>query len=131
MSIAPNSRDGLCYAGTVPFHSSMPFEVRKAPYLMVTRRPSGKTEVSASSGAPYAPGSIVKLVIDGKYYRLFFKADVAWAKDDTMDNTILAALKKAKTIELVSTILPNNIVTDNYSPEGFNQALQHLRVVCP
>ena len=122
----------LCYAGAEPTSSKGTITKRDSqPYLMITRRTSGKIEVSMSSGYAYMQNSKTDLAIDGKTYRLFFRGNVAWAKGDMEDKVIIEALKKATDIQVRGVSQEGATSVDYYSSNGFAGALARVRKLCP
>jgi hypothetical protein len=121
----------LCYAGTGPISSEGTFKDREQAYLTVTRRTSGKLEISTSSGYEYKKSSKVELVAGKKTYRLFFKGDTAWARSDADDKAIIAAIKTGEKIGVRGLSKKNLTSIDTYSAEGFNAALKRVRDLCP
>jgi uncharacterized protein YfiM (DUF2279 family) len=132
MVASPGKSSMLCYAGAEPTSSKGTIEERSAaPYLMITRRTSGKIEVSMSSGYAYKHKSKAELAIDGKTYRMFFKDNVAWTRSDKEDKVIIEALKKAKHIEVRGMSDTGSTSVDTYSGDGFTAALARIRKLCP
>jgi hypothetical protein len=126
------SPDMLCYAGASPLKSGGTMGKRTGrPYLMVTRRTSGKMEVSASAGYPFMQGSKVELAVDDDTYDLFYKDGVAWARGDTEDMNIIEALKAAEDIELRAVSQAGLTSVDDYPSHGFALAAARLRQLCP
>ena len=83
---------------TVNSRDGQPVSVRRGDILLfVTFRPgSGGGEVSFSGGYPFAPGSTVKVNIDGQIYDLFSDGEWAWPATPEDDAALLAALKKGR-----------------------------------
>ncbi len=122
----------LCYTGSVPVKSTGLTAGRPGkPYLMATRRPSGKIEISASAGYPFLQGGRVELMVDKKAYGLFFTSDVAWAENDAEDREIVEAMKTADTVELLGISQARQTSTDIYSATGFDNAVIRIRELCP
>ena len=125
-------KDMLCYAGASPQESEGSIGARESkPYLMVTRRPSGKLEVSASAGYRFMPGSKVELAIDDDTHSLFYKTSVAWARGDVGDRDIIESMKEADNIELRAVSDGGLTSVDYYPSEGFAEAVTHVRELCP
>jgi len=121
----------LCYAGASP--ASSKGSIRKSdrrPYFMVTKRPSGKIEISASSDYPYMFGSKVELAAGGKAYSLFFKDAVAWARNDADDKAIIGAMKVGQDIEVRGVSQAGTTSIDAYSSRGFAEALMRVKKLC-
>jgi hypothetical protein len=124
--------DMLCYAGASPLRSEGTLTRRAGKaYMMVTRRKSGKIEISASAGYPYMGGSKVELAVDDDTYDLFYKGATAWARNDGDDAAIIEAMKSADNIELRGASQEGLTSIDHYPPHGFAQAIQRIRELCP
>ena len=124
--------DMLCYAGATPAAREGTAEKRAAAaYLMVTRRQSGKIEVSASPGYTFMPGSKVELAIDDDSYSLFSKGSVAWARSDEDDRNIVESLMDAEDIEVRGLSQAGLTSVDHYPPQGFAGAIARIRELCP
>jgi hypothetical protein len=122
----------LCYAGASPSESEGSFDRREsAPYLMATRRNSGKIEISASSGYPYMLGSKTELAVDDDTYDLFYKGAVAWARTDEEDRDIVEAMEDADDIQLRGLSRRDLTSVDHYSSSGFAEAIERIRELCP
>jgi hypothetical protein len=135
MVLSAGKKDMLCYAGSAPVSNSGSIGKREgSPYLMATRRLSGKIEISASAGYDFMPGSKVEIAIDDKAYELFFEKSVAWANDDAEDRAIIDALQNAEdddTIEVRGVSKAGLTSIDTYSPNGFAMAVARIRELCP
>lgn len=128
----PGKPDMLCYAGATPIERAGTMENRASkPYLLATRRNSGKIELSASSGFAYMPGSKVELALDDETYSLFYKGSVGWARDDEDDMDIVEGLKDADHIELRGLSQDGHTSVDRYTSQGFAQAIERIRELCP
>jgi len=128
---AKSGKNMLCYTGTAPVNSEGSFEKRAQPYLMATRRASGKIEISTSSGYPYKQHSKVEFITESKSHGLFFKNDTAWARNDAEDKAILTEMKKSSVIKIRSTSEAGVASVDTYSTKGFADAISRIKVLCP
>jgi len=131
MTTAKGKPDALCYAQTVPIKSQSAVKDRETPYLMATRRISGKIEISVSAGYAFKKNRKVTLTVDKTPYRLFFHDNVAWAKSDDDDKDIITALKKAHKVEVRATAKSGGTSVDTYSADGFAPALARVKQLCP
>lgn len=124
--------DMLCYAGASPEKSAGSLKERTGrPYLMVTRRASGKMEISASGGYAFKSGSKVELVVGDVPHALFYRDDVAWARAESQDKAIIEAMKTARGIELRGVSQAGLTSLDTYSPQGFSAAIARVKELCP
>lgn len=127
-----NPSNPLCYAVSAPTHVQGSFEgKRNSPYLMVTRRQSGRIEVSASSGYVYKKGTEVGLEIGKEHFSLKPKDSVAWARGDEQDKQMLEALKKLGPIVVHGITAKGATTEDIYSSAGFKEAVARVRELCP
>jgi hypothetical protein len=126
------SRDMICYAGTKPIDSEGTATKRASkPFLMATRRLSGKIEISASAGYVFKTGSKVELAVDGDSYSLFNKGAVAWARSDQDDLDIIEAMEDGEKVQVRGLSQNRRTSVDTYSPTGFAQAIERIRELCP
>jgi hypothetical protein len=124
--------NALCYAVSTPMRSEGSFEgKRTSPYLMATRRQSGKIEISASSGYPYKKDADVELETDSELFVLKPRESIAWALDDEQDKSMLAKLKKLGTAELRGVNDKGQTTVDVYSTAGFEESVARVRELCP
>lgn len=124
--------DNLCYAVSAPVSSKGTLKGRSAePYLMATRRNSGKIEISTTSGYPYIKDSEVDLIVSKKTYTLSFKDKVAWAQGDEEDKAIVKALQKAKKAVVRGVNKQKELSLDTYSLIGFTDAIARVKALCP
>ncbi len=122
----------LCYAGASPLNSSGTLTKRDGrPYLMATRRLSGKIEISVSSGYTYMPASKVELAVDEDTYSLFHKGANGWTHSDSDDAKIVESMKTADTIEVRGVSAEGLTSIDTYPPHGFATAIARIRELCP
>ena len=121
----------LCYAGSNPVQQSGAAPRDTTPYLMVTRRLSGKSEVSASAGYRFMKSGKVQLMVGDQPYRLYFASDIAWAKDSAEDATIVQGLFAAKSVQLMAVSANHQASTDTYSTDGFAEAVARMKALCP
>lgn len=124
--------NALCYAVSSPVHSEGILEGKRTPpYLMATRRQSGKIEISAASGYPYQKGSEVELETRKDIFLLKPSNNVAWAVDDEQDKTMIAALSKPGNVVLRGRNIHGDTMMDTYSTDGFEEAVARVRELCP
>jgi hypothetical protein len=132
VTTAKTNNNGLCYTVSAPVKTEGTFAGKRGtPYLMATRRASGKIEVSASSGYAYGRGSRVELATDKKAFGLKFKNTIAWAHNDVQDNAIVTAMQATDSAEVRGLNDKGKTTVDIYSPIGFSEALARVRELCP
>ncbi|MFC3182019.1 invasion associated locus B family protein [Cypionkella sinensis] len=116
---------------TVNTKDGKPVSVRRGDILLfVTFRPGAKGETSFSGGYPFAPGSTVKLDVDGTSFDLFSDGEWAWPGTSEDDATILAALKKGTTAVLTARSAKGTQTKDSFSLRGFTAAMDEAAKQC-
>lgn len=116
---------------TVNTKDGKPVSVRRGDILLfVTFRPGAKGETSFSGGYPFAPGSTVKLDVDGTSFDLFSDGEWAWPGTAEDDATILAALKKGTTAVLTARSAKGTQTKDSFSLRGFTAAMDEAAKQC-
>ncbi|OYU41267.1 MAG: hypothetical protein CFE33_04250 [Pseudorhodobacter sp. PARRP1] len=116
---------------TVNTKDGKPVSVRRGDILLfVTFRPGAKGETSFSGGYPFAPGSTVKLDVDGTSFDLFADGEWAWPGTSDDDATILAALKKGTTAVLTARSAKGTQTKDSFSLRGFTAAMDEAAKQC-
>lgn len=108
-------------------------QVRRGDILLfVTYRPGAgaKGEVSFTGGYPFAPGSKVKVDIDGKGYEMFADGEWAWPASAEADAALLAAMKKGSNATLTANSSKGTITKDTFSLRGFTAAMNEAETRC-
>jgi len=116
-----NSRDGNVVS------------VRRGDIMMfVTFRPGtgAKGEISFTGGYPFAPGSPVKVEIDGTAFELFSEGEWAWPSSTTDDDALLVALKKGASAVVTARSARGTQTKDTFSLQGFTAAMADAEVRC-
>jgi hypothetical protein len=100
--------------------------------LFVTFRPgSGAAgEVSFTGGYPFAPGSTVKMTIEGQGFDLFFDGEWAWPANPADDAAVLAALKAGSSAVLTGKSARGTQTKDTFSLLGFTAAMDEAEKRC-
>ena len=116
---------------TVNTKDGKPVSVRRGDILLfVTFRPGVNGETSFSGGYPFAPGSTVKLDVDGTAFDLFSEGEWAWPGTSEDDAAILAALKKGTTAVLTAHSGKGTQTKDSFSLRGFTAAMDEAAKQC-
>jgi len=116
---------------TVNTKDGKPISVRRGDILLfVTFRPGAKGETSFAGGYPFAPGSTVKLDIDGTSFDLFADGEWAWPGTSDDDAKILVALKKGTTAVLTARSAKGTQTQDSFSLRGFTAAMGEAAKQC-
>lgn len=132
VTTSSNGGNNLCYTFAAPSKADEGFTgKRAAPYLMATRRPSGKIEVSVSTGFLPKQGSDVEITLRRQTFPLASKGAVAWALDDSDDKNILKLLQAPGVARVSAVDAQGQAVLDTYSTKGFKDALDRVKELCP
>lgn len=125
----------VCYITSNPTRKTGNYRVRGDVYMLVTYRgPLSKPEVSIDTGFPYRKGSEVDFSIDGrKNFKFFTSAQtpqMAWAKDEQMDRTVIDAMKRGGRVTTKGTSQRGTYAQDTYSLKGFTAAYDKMVATC-
>lgn len=125
----------ICYMVSEPkdWQASRPNVRRGSIYITITHKPSAdvRDEVNVIAGYPFAEGSDVKAVVDGKTeFSLFTKGDGAWNYDRQRDRAMVAAMKKGLTLVVTGRSSRGTVTTDSYSLRGFTAAYNAISDAC-
>ncbi len=118
---------------TVNTKDGKPAQVRRGDILLfVTYRPGAgaKGEVSFTGGYSFAPGSKVKVDIDGKGYEMFADGEWAWPASAEADAALLAAMKKGSNATLTANSSKGTNTKDTFSLRGFTAAMTEAESRC-
>lgn len=116
-----NSRDGNVVS------------VRRGDIMMfVTFRPGtgAKGEISFTGGYPFAPGSTVKVEVDGTPFDLFSEGEWAWPSSADADNALLVAMKKGASAVVTARSARGTQTQDTFSLSGFTAAMEDAEKRC-
>jgi hypothetical protein len=122
----------VCYLASQPTDSKGGPPKRADVFLMVTHRPAAKAVDVVSFGAGYElkPGSEAEAAVGGQIYKLFTKADRAWAADEKTDKALVQALIKGATLVVKATPGQGPASTDSFSLAGFGKAHHAINQAC-
>mgnify|MGYP001101037595 CR=1 FL=1 len=100
--------------------------------FFVNREPSDNVINQISFMAGYPMGSTtVTLMIGTSEFQLFPEGGTAWAMTPEEDASIVAALKTNQSATIEATSARGTKTTDEFSLDGFNEALASLEGYCP
>ena len=121
-----------CYIGSAPKSSEGKYTKRDPVHVLVTHRPADKVrgEFSVTAGYTYKAGKEVEARIDGRTFKLFSRADNAWAQDSRGDRALVAAMKAGSELIIRGTSSRGTLTTDAYSLAGFTAAMQAIDKAC-
>ena len=124
----------ICYATTGSQKQQGNYKKRGQPYLLVTHRKSGISEVSVSSGYPYKMSSLVEVKFDGKHnFELFTTQEtpnIAWARDEATDKKIIDRMIKGRSLTAKGYSKINTYSVDVFSLIGFTKAYNRIKSLC-
>ncbi len=131
---ATESGNRVCYITSNPTKKTGNYRIRGDVYMLVTYRQLGTPEVSIDTGFPYKRSSEVAFVIDGiKTFKFFTSAQtpqMAWAKDEQMDRTVIEAMKRGGRVSTKGTSERGTYAQDTYSLKGFTAAYNKMVALC-
>lgn len=125
-----------CYMVARPVKSEGKYSRRGEVYAVVTHRPAQQqqNEVSIQSGYTFKEGSTVVVEIDKFKFELItrpsYDPGAAWSRDDSMDNAMVAAMQRGKTMTVRGTSSRGTETVDTFSLEGFTRAHQAIDKAC-
>lgn len=126
--------DKVCYITSTPTKKKGNYRKRGEPYMLVTYRPSGVSEVSINSGYPFKSGSDVAVRIDNRHNYSFFTSketpEMAWAKDSKTDKEIIGKLKAGGALTAKGYSRLGTYSLDTYSLAGFTAAYEEMIDSC-
>ncbi len=124
----------VCYMTSIPAGKTGNFRKRGEPYVLVTLRTGGTSEVSVNSGFPYKENSEVNFKVKGKGdYKFFTSAQtpqMAWAKDASTDTSAIEAMKKGSSVIVRGTSKIGTFAEDTYRLNGFTAAFNKMKETC-
>ncbi len=119
-----------CYIHSDPVKEEGDYSSRGKPYLLVLRNPSGRDEVSATSGYSYKEGSAVEVALGALQLSFFTKGDKAWAQTSEEDAGLVKAMKAGVSMTVKGTSQKGTFSLDTYSLKGFTAAYKRLNEAC-
>lgn len=129
---AQTGRSKICYALTQP-KDRLPKNLNRDPaYLFVSFRPAEnvRNEVALVLGFPARENGPAEASIGRASYALLTKDSNAWLKNPAEEGQAIAAMGRARDLTVKLQSARGNQLTDRYSLNGFNQALERARREC-
>ena len=116
-----NTRDGRVVTVT-----------RSQMLLMTFFRPGAgvSAQVTFTGGYPFAPGSTVKLNVDGKTFNLITQGEWAWPENKSADASIVAAMKAGSSAVVTGRSSRGTVTKDTFSLSGFTAAVGEAQSRC-
>ena len=121
-----------CYMASAPNKSEGDYTQRGDIYALVTHRPaeSRRDEVSFVAGYQYKKDSSAKVTIGDRVEEFFTQNDGAWAPDHNLDKSMVQAMIRGSTMQVVGTSSRGTLTTDTYSLKGFTAAYRAISKSC-
>lgn len=123
----------VCYMAAEPTESKGKYTSRDDVFLTITHRPAEKTYdvVSMTAGFTYQKGSKPNIRIDKKKaITLIPVEDMAWAKDDKTDATLVKDMIAGSNAYVNGTSKRGTKITDTFSLKGFSKAYNAINEAC-
>jgi hypothetical protein len=129
---AQTGRSKICYALSQP-QDRLPKNVNREPaYLFVSFRPAEnvKNEVALVLGFTAKDNGPAEAAVGNASYALLTKAANAWLKNPAEEGQAIATMSRSGTMTVKMQSARGSSLTDRYSLNGFNKALEHARKEC-
>jgi hypothetical protein len=129
---AQTGRSKICYALSQP-QDRQPKNVNREPaYLFVSFRPAEnvKNEVALVLGFTAKENGPAEAAVGNASYALLTKAANAWLKNPAEEGQAIATMARSGTMTVKTQSARGSSLTDRYSLNGFNKALEHARKEC-
>ena len=123
----------VCYMAAEPTESKGKYTSRDDVFLTITHRPAEKTYdvVSMTAGFTYQKGSKPNIRIDKKKaVTLMPVEDMAWAKDDKTDATLVKDMVAGSNAYVNGTSKRGTKILDTFSLKGFSKAYNAINEAC-
>lgn len=122
----------LCYLHALPQKKEPAAAKRGEIYILVTHKPKEKirNEVSIYFGYPLKDAAPAQAVIGATTVEMFTYQEAAWAADASIDQKLVDALRKGKTLVVRGESARGTKTTDTYDLGGFGPALQLIDKAC-
>lgn len=122
----------LCYLHALPQKKEPAGAKRGEIYILVTHKPKDKirNEVSIYFGYALKESLPAQAVVAGTTVEMFTHQEAAWAADSSIDQKLVDALRKGKTLVVKGESARGTKTTDTYDLGGFGQALQAIDKAC-
>jgi invasion protein IalB len=122
----------LCYLHALPQKKEPASAKRGEIYILVTHKPKEKirNEVSIYFGYGLKDSIPAQAVIGPTTVEMFTHQEAAWAADASVDQKLVDALRKGKTLVVKGESQRGTKTTDTYDLGGFGPALQAIDKAC-
>lgn len=122
----------VCYAMTQP-KQRLPAGLNRDPaYLFVSKRPAEnvRNEVSFVMGFPTRENVDARATVGDAAFVLVTKGENAWVKDPAQEGQVITSLQRGAKLVVNVESRRGNKLTDEYSLQGFTQALKRVNDEC-
>lgn len=122
----------VCFMSRSPDKQAGAF-TKRGPVLLFVTRWSGekdKNVVSLAAGFPFKDKSSALLAVDGKQFSLFTQGDMAWTKDDAVDDELIKKIRDGASMTIKSVSKRGTDITDTYSLKGSAEAYDAITGAC-
>jgi hypothetical protein len=129
---AQTGRSKICYALSQP-QDRLPKNLNRDPaYLFVSFRPAEnvKNEVALVLGFAAKENGPATASVGNASYALITKASNAWLKNPAEEGQAIATMARSGSMLIKAQSARGSSLTDRYSLDGFNKALDHARREC-
>jgi hypothetical protein len=130
--MAQSGRSKICYALSRPKDTSPKTASRDPAYLFVSFRPAEnvRNEVAFEFGFTAKENAPAEVSVGNTSYALLAKASNAWLKNPAEEGQAITAMARSGTMTVKTQSARGSNLTDRYSLNGFNKALEHARKEC-
>lgn len=122
----------VCYAMTQP-KQRLPAGLNRDPaYLFVSKRPAEnvRNEVSFVMGFPTRENVDARATVGDAAFALVTKGENAWVKDPAQEGQVITSFQRGAKLVINVESRRGNKLTDEYSLQGFTQALKRVNDEC-
>lgn len=122
----------VCFISGQPLRQEGKYKKRDTVQFFVTRwsDDADNNVVSISAGYPYRPQSQATVRIDGQSFKLLTQGEMAWSRNQDMDNTITDALQKSSLMVVEGVSARGTKTTDTYDLKDMPAAYKSFRAAC-
>lgn len=125
------SKDGRCWAATLPTSSSEGIGGREGPYLSITNYPAEgvRGSVAVVAGFDVTKGK-AQLSVDGKDFEALPYGEAAFVASGSPEAALVAAMRSGRELKVAWSDADGNAAVDSYSLIGFTAAKAAVDAAC-
>jgi len=122
----------VCFMSSQPKKKEGKYKKRGEVFIFITHWSSDKDKnvVSVSNGYTFKKKSKVALKVNGNKYKLFTQEEMAWAKNQKIDDKLTDDIKKGNDIKVKGFSKFGTETNDTYSLKGSADAYRALVKAC-